>query len=189
MIIVLWENRQEKKVGPSSTTSYLLFFRNNYMVIVKSKLVKDYMKSPSISKQSLQTIYDLIVDNLQLVQIRCNECNQCGFVVHGYYDRRLKRYLKNGENSDRITILRIRCTHCGKTHAVLLSSMIPYSQLSVEDSISIIELEHNCQMNSFLDEHYWIETDDVFNTRFFQKIQYTTMHNAPEKSPASTSRG
>ncbi len=135
------------------------------MVIVKSKLVKDYMKSPSISKHSLQTIYDLIVDDLQLVQIRCNECNQCGFVVHGYYDRRLKRCLKNGESSARITILRIRCTHCGKTHAVLLSSMIPYSQLSVEDSISIIELEHNCQINSFLDEHYWIETDDVFNTR------------------------
>lgn len=131
------------------------------MLIVHVALVKRYI----FFKLTLQEIYDQITQNLQLIQIRCNECNQCGFVVHGYYERHFKRKLIPGEKDDKITILRIRCPHCGKTHAVLLSSMIPYSQLSLEDSISVIELEHNSQITSFLDDHFWISIEDVQNTR------------------------
>ncbi|MFQ6823289.1 MAG: DUF6431 domain-containing protein [Agathobacter sp.] len=40
-------------------------------------------------------------------------------------------------------ICRVRCESCRKTHALLLSSMVPYSQISLKDQISVIDAFEN----------------------------------------------
>jgi hypothetical protein len=55
--------------------------------------------------------------------------------IHGYYHRGIK--LPDG--TSRLRICRVRCSECGKTHALLLSSIVPYSQISLSDQIDIIE--------------------------------------------------
>lgn len=79
--------------------------------------------------------YNHVIANLQLHRLRCS-CGQAGCLsVHAYYHRCIK--VPGGKLCFRIC--RVRCESCGKTHALLLSSMVPYSQLSLKDHISVID--------------------------------------------------
>lgn len=78
--------------------------------------------------------YNDLISNLQFHQLTC-PCGHSGCLsVHGYYNRSIK--LPQGKVTFRIC--RVICEHCGHTHAILLSSMVPYSQVSTADHISII---------------------------------------------------
>jgi len=50
--------------------------------------------------------------------------------MHGYYIRYLKKIS--------LSILRIKCKSCNKTHALLHPSIVPYSQIALSDTIDII---------------------------------------------------
>ena len=93
--------------------------------------------------------YNDLVSNLQFHQLTCPCGHSGGVSVHGYYNRSIK--LPSGKAIFRIC--RVICEHCGHTHAILLSSMVPYSQVSTSDHIDIIDnySNHNSQdsvMNS-----------------------------------------
>ena len=78
--------------------------------------------------------YNNLISNLQFHQLTC-PCEPSGCLsVHGYYNRSVK--LPEGKVTFRIC--RVICEHCGHTHAILLSSMVPYSQVSTSDHISVI---------------------------------------------------
>lgn len=72
-----------------------------------------------------QDFYNKIIDSLDLTLISCT-CGHSGSLIrHGSYKRKIP--LK-----DRIitlTVVRVYCKHCGHTHALLLSSFVPYSQI------------------------------------------------------------
>lgn len=79
--------------------------------------------------------YNDVIADLQFHQLRCS-CGQAGCLsVHAYY----YRYIKVPNASLRFRICRVRCASCGKTHALLLSSMVPYSQISLMDQVTIID--------------------------------------------------
>lgn len=72
-----------------------------------------------------QKIYDDVVNALDIRQLRCPSCGHFGcFVYHGTYQRTVKT---NGYPVC-LSILRVKCS-CGHTHALLLSSIVPYSQI------------------------------------------------------------
>lgn len=50
----------------------------------------------------------------------------------------LPTFFKTAEGKLCFRICRVACEACGKTHALLLSSMVPYSQLSLQDQVQII---------------------------------------------------
>lgn len=78
-----------------------------------------------------QNIYSSVTSSLDFSSVHCPKCNESGLKVHAYYYRAFK-------NSS-IRITRLICPHCGSTHAVLLSPMIPFiSSVSYDDMISII---------------------------------------------------
>ena len=78
-----------------------------------------------------QNIYSSVISSLDFSSVHCPKCNESGLKVHAYYYRAFK-------NSS-IRITRLICPHCGSTHAVLLSPMIPFiSSVSYDDMISII---------------------------------------------------
>ena len=59
-----------------------------------------------------------------------------------------------------LRILRLKCAECGHTHAVLLSSLVPYSQIALKDQrqiVSAYEEKSNrnavCDTNSSIDEN------------------------------------
>ena len=78
--------------------------------------------------------YNALISSLQFHQLTCPCGHSGGLSVHGYYNRSVK--LSSGKTVFRIC--RVICEHCGHTHAILLSSMVPYSQVSASDHISII---------------------------------------------------
>lgn len=81
-----------------------------------------------------QKTYENLINTLQFHQLQCT-CGHSGcLTIHGYYTRSLKE-----EDSEiTLSICRVKCSHCGKTHALLPSRLVPYSQVSLQEQVAII---------------------------------------------------
>ena len=83
-----------------------------------------------------QEIYDKIVNVLPIHMAQC-KCGHTGCLIfHGRYTRGLKIL------SDflSLTIQRVRCKFCGRTHAILPALIVPYSHIPREDQQDILML-------------------------------------------------
>lgn len=78
--------------------------------------------------------YNSFIADLQFHQLRCPCGHAGGLSVHGYYHR----FIKTSEGKPCFNICHVICESCGKTHDLLLSAMIPYSQLSLKNHVQII---------------------------------------------------
>ena len=82
-----------------------------------------------------QTFYNNLISNIQFHQLTCT-CGHSGCLhIHAYYERHLKTPL----GRIKLRICRVKCECCGKTHAVLPSFIVPYSQISLPDQVDILE--------------------------------------------------
>jgi hypothetical protein len=118
-----------------------------------------------------QKTYDDFVFALQPHMLEC-KCGRCGGMI--FYGR-YKRHLKLLGSLLSLLIQRVRCIFCSRTHALLPSLIVPYSQVPREDQQDIIELnengkssapvlERNCQIDESHVKHiirrfkrYWKE--------------------------------
>ncbi|MDO4556697.1 MAG: DUF6431 domain-containing protein [Lachnospiraceae bacterium] len=82
-----------------------------------------------------QISYENIINSISFHQIICTCGHKSSLTKHGYYNRKLKL---SGGLIVELSILRVKCSICGKTHAVLPSFVVPYSQILLEDHISVI---------------------------------------------------
>lgn len=81
-----------------------------------------------------QKFYDDIISSLQFHQLTCTcGCSGC-LTGHGYYTRSLK----TDGTKIKLHICRVKCKACGCTHAILLSNIVPYSQIPLEDQVDVI---------------------------------------------------
>lgn len=81
-----------------------------------------------------QSIYDSCVNSIQIHQLTCS-CKHSGCLhIHGYYKRKVKTHV----GSFMLAVCRLKCSECGKTHALLPSSIIPYSQIPLVCCCQII---------------------------------------------------
>lgn len=105
-----------------------------------------------------QSEYDSIIFNLSMHSIQCS-CGHTGCLVHhGYY----YRTVKNKKGSVVLRILRVKCKECGRTHAILLSSIVPYVQIRLEDQVDIIKIYLNHQSyDEILNEHEYIDENHI----------------------------
>lgn len=81
-----------------------------------------------------QDFYNKVIYSLNLNQISCTCGHASCLIWYGGYSRKVRM-------ADQVILLRIArvfCTSCGHTHALLLSSIVPYSQipLSVQASVA-----------------------------------------------------
>jgi len=75
-----------------------------------------------------QEFYDSVVNAIELHQLKCS-CNHSACMNwHGSY----KRSIITGSGKTTLRIMRVICTVCGKTHAILPASVVPYSQIPAE---------------------------------------------------------
>ena len=62
-----------------------------------------------------QKTYENLINTLQLHQLQCT-CGHSGcLTIHGYYPRSLKK----DDSEITLSICRVKCSHCGKTHAII----------------------------------------------------------------------
>ena len=105
-----------------------------------------------------QKIYDDVINSLQFHQLTCT-CGRSGcLTIHGYY----RRTVKSGDSGLRLRVCRVICSECGRTHALLLASIVPYSQISLPDQVDIIShSESDGDFSSLMDATPSIDESSV----------------------------
>ena len=94
-----------------------------------------------------QDFYNKTIDSLDLTLIPCT-CGHSGSLIrYGSYKRNIQ--LKDGIVT--LTIARVYCKQCGHTHALLLSSFVPYSQIPLVIHVSaLLAYEQKTSFDSVL---------------------------------------
>ena len=108
------------------------------MIIVLSDRVNDIS----------QEMYDSVIESMDRNTIQCDQCSQCGFHINGYYYKTIRASRK----ILKILIVQLICPHCGRTYAVLLSSMIPWSSVQLKDAIRIVCAEDAETIRRIMDD-------------------------------------
>ncbi len=109
-----------------------------------------------------QVFYDSVLNSIQFHQLTCPCGHSACLTIHGYYTRKVK----NSSGDAFLRVCRVYCSCCHHTHAVLLSSIVPYSQVSLSAHMKILTAHENgiqpdtlMEQNSSIDEsncHYII---------------------------------
>lgn len=88
-----------------------------------------------------QEDYDNIIFNVDILAIVCPNCNHSGNMVHhGSY----KRFVQvDIDFKLKVRVLRVKCKFCGKTHALMPSSIVPYSKFNLKDIINALHMLKN----------------------------------------------
>lgn len=85
-----------------------------------------------------------MLGSLQFHQLKCTCGHSACLSVHGYYHRTVR----TSKGSFRLRICRVICSECGRTHAILPESIVPYDQISLEDQrVIVIAYENGTDRN------------------------------------------
>ena len=104
----------------------------------------------------------------------CPNCKapSSGFVSKGFYKRYFITYHKDSTISNQVKIKCVQCTSCGVSHAILNSTVIPYSSFSMGFIISLLFAYFTGKFKSIelLCEHFDISVNTFYKIRksFFQ---------------------
>ena len=86
-----------------------------------------------------QDFYDNTINSIDLNQVSCT-CGHTGSLIfYGSY----KRKVQLQDEVIVLAVVRVRCSSCGHTHALLLSSMVPYSQIPAAVQVDAITAWEN----------------------------------------------
>jgi len=82
-----------------------------------------------------QTTYNSFINSIDFNTLSCTCGHSACLTKHAYYTRCIK-----GCSPDLviITVLRVKCSHCAQTHAIVPQLIVPYSQITLDDHIEII---------------------------------------------------
>lgn len=105
-----------------------------------------------------QEFYNSVISSLQLHRLECS-CGHSGCLsVHGYYTRSV--ITPAGKIT--LTICRVKCSECGHTHALLLSSMVPYALIPAKVQQEIVTAyEDGSDRNRFCSSGGGIDENNV----------------------------
>ena len=105
-----------------------------------------------------QNIYDQTVSSIQLHMLECT-CGKKGCLIrYGHY----KRHLKFRSVDILLIVQRVFCEECHKTHALLLSPVVPYSQIPLEDQQEILECtENSASPEAILDRNILVDENNI----------------------------
>lgn len=104
-----------------------------------------------------QHIYDSLTQCIHLFSLKC-PCGHSGHCIrYGFYTRSIK----TPEGLVPLRIQRVLCKHCNHTHALLLSSIIPYSRILLRDAVTIIQLNSSKELDEFMISNPLIDESNV----------------------------
>ena len=105
-----------------------------------------------------QDFYNNIIDSLDLNLIPCT-CGHSGSLIrYGSY----RRSFQLADQVCSLSIVRVYCKQCGHTHALLLSSMVPYSQIPLALHVRLIDAcEQHQDLQSVLNGQCCIDENNL----------------------------
>ena len=122
------------------------------------------LKVDDLKEKLNQQLYDDYINFIDIHSLSCT-CGNHDNVIHGYY----KRKVRTDKGNIKLKIVRIKCKCCGKTHAVLLSLIIPYKSVCLSTSIRIIKKDNIDSLmidNIQIDEQVMFRIRKVFNEKY-----------------------
>jgi len=123
-----------------------------------------------------QKLYDSVINGLSFSFLMC-PCGHSGcLTVHGYYNRSVKV----GGMLVSLRICRVICGECGHTHALVLSSVVPYSQTLLSEQAEIVSGGPDGQVcvmerNPLIDESCVQAVLGKFKKYWKQRLEYYGM--------------
>lgn len=118
--------RQKKKEAATSSfdNSKCPQTKGNYMIILNLKKINTKLKN-SLKKY-------LNNDNYGLLE--CPHCHSNNLIMWGHYNRNVIFFNDDGITIESclLSVQRVKCKSCGRTHALLPFGIIPYKQFSDE---------------------------------------------------------
>lgn len=110
------------------------------MIIIQ--LTRNYKYKYSLITQKVYNeLSNKFLDIVHSGEFFCPDCGNDHFVVQSYYYRYCDYRCKGRENCVRLKILRVKCTKCNKTHAVLIEGMVPFSSVPYDLYVSVAQNE------------------------------------------------
>lgn len=105
-----------------------------------------------------QKFYDRIVDSIPLFSVQCT-CGAKGCLIrYGHYRRNVKLF----SNLITLVVQRVWCKHCGTSHAILLSTLVPYSQICLDDQQQIlIRMENGSSYDPVMKNNLLIDENNI----------------------------
>lgn len=82
-----------------------------------------------------QEFYDSVIYSLQLHSLECSCGHSACLSIHAYY----QRGVATPAGVIMLWICRVKCSECGHTHALLLSSMVPHSRVALCDQVEVVQ--------------------------------------------------
>ena len=105
-----------------------------------------------------QDFYDNIIFSLDLATLPC-VCGHTGDLIwYGGY----RRNLKLSAQVISLRIARVYCSRCAHTHAILITPIVPYSQVPLDIQVAVIECYEQGQgFHSLLDSQTTIDESNI----------------------------
>lgn len=94
------------------------------MILIKLKQKIKYIS---------QLYYKNLISKLNLNHIPCPICGSHSWYAHGSYSRNCSILA-----TTKINIIRIKCKHCGSTHAILVEGMIPFTSITFDEAVDFL---------------------------------------------------
>lgn len=154
-------------------------------------------------KNSSKYLFDSFMASFRPELQTCPSCGSSGNCrIHAYYGRRLTDLVHNTPTASSITVLRLVCSSCGHTHAVLPDLIIPYLSYSLLFILRVLaeaflcrsSLEHLCErfhitQNQFYHwKHLWdqhkrewlgiLEDSEISSAAFLARITVRTAYSS-----------
>ena len=80
-------------------------------------------------KKSSKELFQSYMDKYRPELDTCPYCGARGRCrIHGYYKRRIGEFRDGTVIWEKVSVMRVRCTGCGHTHAILPDIIIPYAR-------------------------------------------------------------
>lgn len=119
------------------------------MIILCSKKIKSNLPS------SFQEQLKVYSETLNYGPLQCPHCHSSNVIRWGSYERNVIFFSENQYclQSQLLTVQRIKCKSCNKTHALLPKGIIPYKQMASEVVISGLIATINHNTSSFIDKY------------------------------------
>ena len=132
-----------------------LFRSNNHtMIIVLTTMIANITN----------IYYQNLMAGIDPHDLICPCCKNKGMNYFGRY----QRMIKNGVYHEtlELNICRVICRNpeCHRTHALLPSSIVPYSRISMAETIDIINVQSDQDISKVLENNHCVEYDEVLTT-------------------------